>query len=236
MIAVSLTNAKENLARLAAVAASFVLLVTLVRNGSAAEALQPDIDHPFGLPTLVVSEDSWLETWRDLQSRIQSEKRIIAQCRADPQSCTSPAALRFIALVKEGEQHEGLVRIGRINRAVNFAISARTQTAWTSPLSALAAGVGDCKQYAVLKYAVLEEAGFAPEDLRLVVVRIKSMRNNHAVVAVRHAARWFILDNRTLAVVESRELLDYYLPLFTPDHRNVRQFVLPPAAKIAGLL
>jgi len=110
------------------------------------------------------------------------------------------------------------------------------QTAWTSPLSALAAGVGDCKQYAVLKYAVLEDAGFAPDDLRLVVVRVKSLRNNHAVVAVRHAGQWFILDNRTLAVVESRKLLDYYQPLFMQDDRNGRQFVLPSGPKVAGLL
>jgi predicted transglutaminase-like cysteine proteinase len=67
-------------------------------------------------------------------------------------------------------------------------------------------------------------------------VRIKSLRNNHAVVAVRHAARWFILDNRSLAVVESTQLLDYYLPLVVPDHRGVRQYVLPPGPKVAGLL
>jgi hypothetical protein len=103
------------------------------------------------------------------------------------------------ALVKEGDRYEGLVRIGRINRAVNLAISAVIQTAWTSPLSAL-----------------------APDDLRLVVVRVKSLRNNHAVVAVRHAGQWFILDNRTLAVVESRKLLDYYQPLFMQDDRNGR--------------
>jgi predicted transglutaminase-like cysteine proteinase len=220
----------------AAVAAAIVMLVTLVRDASAAEVSLADINDPFGLPTVVVSADSSWATWRELQSQIRSEKHIIAQCRAQPHACPSPAALRFIALVKEGDQHEGLVRIGRINRAVNLAISAVIQTAWTSPLSALAAGVGDCKQYAVLKYAVLEEAGFAPDDLRLVVVRVKSLRNNHAVVAVRHAGQWFILDNRTLAVVESRKLLDYYEPLFVQDDRNGRQFVPPSGPKVAGLL
>jgi predicted transglutaminase-like cysteine proteinase len=220
----------------AAVAAAIVMLVTLVRDASAAEVSLADINDPFGLPTVVVSADSSWATWRELQPQIRSEKHIIAQCRAQPHACPSPAALRFIALVKEGDQHEGLIRIGRINRAVNLAISAVIQTAWTSPLSALAAGVGDCKQYAVLKYAVLEEAGFAPDDLRLVVVRVKSLRNNHAVVAVRHAGQWFILDNRTLAVVESRKLLDYYEPLFVQDDRNGRQFVPPPGPKVAGLL
>lgn len=218
----------------AAVAAAIVMLVTLIRDASAAETSA--INDPFGLPTVVVSEESSWATWRELQSQIRSEKRIVAQCRAEPHACTSSAALRFLALVKEGDQSEGLVRIGRINRAVNLAISAAIQTAWTSPLSALATGVGDCKQYAILKYAVLEEAGFARDDLRLVVVRVKSLRNNHAVVAVRHAGQWFILDNRTLAVVESRKLLDYYQPLFVQDDRNGRQFVLSSGPKVAGLV
>jgi hypothetical protein len=56
------------------------------------------------------------------------------------------------------------------------------------------------------------------------------------VVAVRHAGQWFILDNRTLAVVESRKLLDYYQPLFMQDDRSGRQFVLPSGPKVAGLL
>jgi predicted transglutaminase-like cysteine proteinase len=232
-----LINAQKDLAKVVFVtlATTIMMLVTLVDQASAAITPQADSSEPFALPTVVASQSPLWATWQNLQSEIQSERRIIAQCRAEPHACTSRAALRFIALVKEGDQYEDLIRIGRINRAVNFAISATIQTAWTSPLSILAAGVGDCKQYAVLKYAVLEEAGFAPEDLRLVIVRIKSLRSNHAVLAVRHAERWFILDNRTLAVVESRELLNYYLPLFTPDHRGVRQFLIPPERKVAGL-
>jgi predicted transglutaminase-like cysteine proteinase len=78
------------------------------------------------------------------------------------------------------------------HRARQFCLT--IQSTWTSPLGALAVGVGDCKQYAVLNYAVVQEAGFAPDDLRLVAVRIKSLRNNHAVVAVRQSAHWFILE------------------------------------------
>ena len=221
---------------IAAVAAAMVMSLILIKDAPAAETSLAAINNPFGLPTVAVSEAAPWATWRDLQSQIRSEKRIIAQCRAQPHACASPAALRFIALVKEGDQSDGLVRIGRINRAVNLAISVAIQAEWTSPLSALAAGVGDCKQYAVLKYAVLEDAGFAPDDLRLVVVRVKSLRNSHAVLAVRHAGQWFILDNRTLAVVESRKLLDYYEPLFVQDDRNGRQFVVPSSPKVAGLL
>jgi predicted transglutaminase-like cysteine proteinase len=235
MVTGRLTSTKKQLRKLIVGAVAATVVMALVGHAAAAEAMQADINGPFGLPTVAISEGQWSATWRDLQSQIQSEKRIIAQCRAEPHLCTSSAALRFISLVKEGEQYDSLLRIARINRAVNFAISAASQPTWTSPLNVLAAGVGDCKQYAVLKYAVLEAAGFAPEDLRLVIVRIKSQPNNHAVVAVRHGSRWFVLDNRSLAVVQSKELLDYYVPLLTPDHQGVRQFVVPPNPKVAGL-
>jgi len=201
---------------------------------------QTDLDEPFGLPTVVAPDDPLWATWRELQSEMQSEQPIIAQCRVEPDLCGSAAALRFLATVDEGKPHDGLSRIGHINRAVNLAIRSTGIGAgrdgpgkWTSPLATLAAGVGDCKQYAVLKYAALRDAGFAPDDLRIVTVRIKSTRDYHAVVAVRNAGRWFILDNRSLAVVESRELYDF-LPVLALDHRGVRQFVLPSSPAVAG--
>lgn len=193
---------------------------------------------PFELASVEVTDGLLLAMWQDLQSTMQSEKRIVARCRAEPNSCDSDAARRFIAIVKEGGSYEGLARIGRINRAVNFAIrpntAAAVQTAWASPLQALAAGVGDCKQYAVLKYAALAEAGVAPDDLRLVIARMKRQPSSeatptdHAMIAVRNNARWYILDNRTLVMIESRKLLEIAQPLFSLDHRGVRQFILPP--------
>jgi predicted transglutaminase-like cysteine proteinase len=204
-------------------------------------AAQADINEPFGLRTQVAPEGPMWSAWRDLQSDIHVDRRIIAQCRAEPQSCPSPFALRFIALVNEGERHEGIARIGHINRAVNFAIrqvsapaAGGLRTKWSSPLAALVAGAGDCKQYAVLKYAALVEVGFAPDDLRIIILTIKSVRQNHAVVAVRDGARWLVLDNRTLVLADSRKLRDYQ-PLYTLDHRGVRRFVQPSGPEMAGL-
>ena len=214
--------------RMAAIALGLLLI------GPAAQAAT---DEPFGLSTVAATEGALTTTWRHLQLEMQSDERIVVQCRAEPRSCTSPAALRFIAIVNEGNGHEGLARIGLINRAVNLAIGAANaaaiQSTWSSPLQTLATGSGDCKQYAVLKYAALINAGFAANDLRLVIVRIKQPPNpgakpaDHALVAVRNDADWIVLDNRSLAMIESRQVLDHYLPLFALDHRSVRQFVQP---------
>ena len=203
-------------------------------------AAQAELSEPFGLPTVAAPQGRLWITWRELQAQMQTEWPVIARCRAEPDTCTSAAALQFIAIVKEGEHHEGLSRIGRINRAANYSIRQLdtrnprgVRTRWTSPLDTLAGGAGDCKQYAVVKYAAMREAGYAPDDVRLVILGIRSIRETHAVVVVREAGRWVILDNRTLELVDSRDLRDY-LPLFALDHRGVGQFVLPPAPGIAA--
>lgn len=207
-----------------------------------ASAAQAESGEPFGLATVAADEGALSATWRKLQSEIQADERIVEQCRAAPQSCASPDAPRFIAIVDEGNGYEGLAKIGRINRAVNLAIGAAStavQSAWSAPLQALAAGAGDCKQYAVLKYAALRNAGFAAGDLRLVIARIKQPQNpdakpvDHALVTLRHDAVWIVLDNRSLAMLESRQVLDQYLPLFALDDRGVRQFVQPPGPAVA---
>ena len=153
-------------------------------------------------------------------------------------------ALQFIAIVDEADGFKGRARIGHINRAVNFAIRAVEAGAtgaarddWTSPLQTLAAGEGDCKQYAVLKYAALQAAGFAADDLRIVIIiERRTGLAVHAVVAVRNDGRWLILDNRVLAITGAHELLDRYRPLYEFDRRGVRAFAPRPevvAQKVA---
>jgi len=193
---------------------------------------QTDIGEPFGLSTVAVSEGPLWVAWRDLQSQMKADQTIVKQCRLDPKSCPSAAALKFIAIVDEGQPYEALARIGHINRAANFAISSfdrtrATDDKWTSPLATLASGVGDCKQFSVLKYAALIDAGFAPDDLRVAILNSKLRHDMHAVVAVRNEGRWIILDNRSLSLADSNEILDRYIPLYVLDHRGVRQFVLP---------
>lgn len=211
------------------------LLVLLIFAGLASAS---DTDEPFGRPTIEAAPPLLRATWQQIEDKIRSEQEVIKQCRVAPPSCTSSAADRLNDIVREGDSdddsYEDLARIGRINRAVNLAIKPRRadadSTDWTSPLETLAIGTGDCKQYAVVKYAALLEAGFAPERVRLVIVQIKPTPPvlqpvDHAVIAVRVQSRWMVLDNRSLRASESTGLLDQLEPLFTLDNRGVRQFV-----------
>jgi predicted transglutaminase-like cysteine proteinase len=207
-------------------AAALLLLLAL--------SAQADSSEPFGLATVAAPQSRLSAIWQALQAEMKAEQPVIARCRAAPLDCRSLPALQFIAIVDQGEDFKGIARIGHINRAVNFAIRAADDSepgmrdAWTSPFAALAAGAGDCKQYAVLKYAALQAAGIAAHDLRIVIVAQRARQETHAVVAVRRAGQWLILDNRALALVDSGALLRFYAPLTILDERGVRQFVREP--------
>jgi predicted transglutaminase-like cysteine proteinase len=92
---------------------------------------------------------------------------------------------------------------------------------WSAPIAALNAGAGDCKDYAIIKYVALRETGIIPDDLRFVIVRDVKLRTDHAVVAVRLAEEWLILDNRTLIMANAAETR-HYDPLFVLDDWGAR--------------
>ena len=94
---------------------------------------------------------------------------------------------------------------------------------WISPLAVLAEGRSDCNGFAIVKYAALDDVSAA--EHRLIIVRINSTHEDHMVVGVRSGARWLILDNRTMALVDSGELP--YVPLLEFEQNGVRQFVSP---------
>jgi len=173
---------------------------------------QAEADKSLDFAALETPNGANLAMWRELKSGIEEEQKIITKCRSDPATCPSSAALQFVALVNEGTRYEGRARIGHINRAANLSIRATKKylEKWTPPLETLAKGIGDCKQYAVLKYVALNEAGYDVDRLRIIVVEGRMMRSSHAVVAVRSGEQWIVLDNHSYALVESSEFLRRY--------------------------
>jgi predicted transglutaminase-like cysteine proteinase len=94
---------------------------------------------------------------------------------------------------------------------------------WTSPLATLAAGAGDCEDYAIAKYVALQAAGIAESDVRLVIVRDIALQQDHAVVAARLDGRWVVLDNRHLMMIADTDMRGV-VPLFVLDHEGVKRF------------
>lgn len=190
-------------------------------------------DEPFGVVTTPVPSSGLSAIWQAMQPDMRADEQTVIRCRADP-SCGSSTALRFIAIVDEAKQYQGRGLLGHINRSINLAVVA-TRTGdipWMSPLTALAVP-GDCKSYAMAKYAALGDAGIAPEDRRLVVVWDRTRPDTHLVVIVREAGRWLILDNRTMLLLDT-EAPHPYQPLHMLDHSGARTF--PAVAPVGGPL
>jgi predicted transglutaminase-like cysteine proteinase len=188
---------------------------------------------PFGLVATALPEGPLPAKWREVARAVEAERVTLAACRIDPDACPAPAR-RFLAIVALGASHDGRARFGQINRAVNLAIrpvSDRAQHGvddrWTAPLATLAAGAGDCEDYAIAKLVALREAGVPAEDVRLVILRESAGGEDHAVAAARVGGHWHILDNRTLAMVEDSMLVGYR-PLFALDAGGARRLEAQP--------
>jgi predicted transglutaminase-like cysteine proteinase len=179
---------------------------------------------PFG--TTVAHDGAMSAKWRGLQPAIQLEARILDLCRTGRKLCP-PAAARFLAIVEAARDRSGRARIGEINQAINLAIRPMSDTAqyqvagvWATPLMTFVTGVGDCKDYAIAKYVALREAGVALEDLRIVILRIAALNQDHAVTAARVDGQWFILDNRHMILLTDSQITNM-TPLVTLDHKDV---------------
>ena len=194
------------------------------------------LNEPFGLSTFRAPEGLLWVKWRGIEQQLQAEATEIALCRDDRHSCSSQA-LHFLRLMETAQARDGRARIDLVNRAVNSAIRYTTDYAqhgvadrWTAPLATLAAGRGDCEDYAIAKYAILRAAGVPASDLRLLLVRDRAARQDHAVLAVRDSGRWLVLDNRHLMLAEPT-MLPQFTPLFALDHQGVSLFAAPYVAR-----
>ncbi|MEA2971114.1 MAG: hypothetical protein QOE78_4375, partial [Alphaproteobacteria bacterium] len=113
----------------------------------------------------------------------------------------SMAARRFVRILDEARGLEGQARIEAINRSINNAIRYMSDGAqhgvpdlWSAPLATFATGFGDCEDYAIAKYVALHEAGIPFDAMRLLLLRDRAGRQDHAVLAVRDEGRWLLLD------------------------------------------
>ena len=80
---------------------------------------------------------------------------------------------------------------------------------WTTAADTLRRGRGDCEDYAIAKLQLLRRAGFAENDLYLVILHDALRRTDHAVLVARAEGRLLVLDNGTDRLIDSYEMPDY---------------------------
>jgi predicted transglutaminase-like cysteine proteinase len=189
-------------------------------------------NEPFGLFTFRAPQGVLWRKWRTLKSDIGAELEQVSDCKSDRSTC-SEAANRFVLMLEETRQRSGRARIETANRLINGAIRYQSDLAqhgvvdlWSAPLASLATGRGDCEDYAIAKYVLLREAGIPEQDLRILLVRDRSVREDHAVLAVREENAWLVLDNRRSFAANDSEF-DYFTPLYVLDAGGVSLFAKP---------
>ena len=151
-----------------------VRLASLTPSNVATDAQPPLIEapavgkEPFGLFTFRAPEGLLWRKWRGVEAAMKTEQTVLDHCRTGAEGCPSHAA-QFLRLINAVKSKSGRARLEEANRAVNMAIryvSDQSQHGesdrWSAPLATFATAKGDCEDYAIAKYAVLREAGFAP--------------------------------------------------------------------------
>jgi len=117
------------------------------------------------------------------------------------------ASLRGQDVLAKLEAVNGYVnaRVRFVDDRVQFGVADR----WLAPADTLNRGRGDCEDFALAKRAMLRAAGVPEKDLYLVVLKDLSRRADHAVLVVRAAGRFLVLDNGTDRIVDSADVADY---------------------------
>jgi hypothetical protein len=106
-------------------------------------------------------------------------------------------------------------RVRLVDALVHVGVADR----WLPASETLARGRGDCEDFALAKRAMLRAAGVPDKDLYLVVLKDLTRRADHAVLVVRAAGRFLVLDNGTDRIVDSSNVQDYKPVLtFTASH------------------
>jgi predicted transglutaminase-like cysteine proteinase len=193
-------------------------------------------EEPFGLFTFRAPDGLLWEKWHGVETRMRAEAKLVEACRADDRQCDN-ASRKFVALANSAGVADARTRVEIVNRGINQAVryvsdleQHNVADSWSSPLETLAAGSGDCEDYAIAKFAVLLDAGIPEKDLRVLLVRDMAVRQDHAVLAVRVDGRWLVLDNRRFGLAETNAL-PYFMPLFAIDHGGVSLFAAPYAER-----
>jgi len=92
----------------------------------------------------------------------------------------------------------------RVNRWVNHAIAYRSdgrRDNWAEARATLRDRAGDCEDYAILKMQLLASAGIDRNDMMLTLARDTMRGLDHAVLLVKTAGDWVMLDMQSDRVV-----------------------------------
>lgn len=105
-------------------------------------------------------------------------------------------------------------QLNRVNTLVNSylpeydVIINKREDYWSTPKEFLAAGFGDCEEYAIMKYFTLQSLGFDEKQLCLSVVKDRYSGSYHMVLAYYEDKEPLVLDNLSFRILPLSKRID----------------------------
>lgn len=168
----------------------------------------------FGSLVLRTNTDRGSQEWIKVFSRINAEAGRYNKCDTARQGC-HPKIVHWRKTISSLKGLPAAVQLAAVNLEINSLIRYRDDSRaygqadhWATPIEALT-GFGDCEDYAILKYMTLIELGYRDDQLKIVVVKDKTRRIGHAVLAVSIGAEIKILDNLARNPVQHTKISSY---------------------------
>ena len=158
------------------------------------------------------------DSWKRVADR--DTTRYFAACAAK-RVCANQTARSAAALLEQANGLDAASQIGLVNSGINDLVRYAsdqqlygTSDYWADLDQTLLVGAGDCEDLAIAKMQLLQQLGFKPADLHLVLLKDERRKVFHAVLVVQVEDGNFVLDSMTNAVRHDGEVKDY-LPLIS---------------------
>lgn len=140
-----------------------------------------------------------LPQWREVARQLPREAALVRACMNG--NCRSTAVLRLAAMVTKGAGRNRAAQLHKVHELINEqpyredSDQFGRDDLWQTPLAFALRG-GDCEDFAIAKYFVLQLLGFPAADLRIAILTGRDSGEVHAVLLARLGGEWQVLDNR----------------------------------------
>jgi predicted transglutaminase-like cysteine proteinase len=192
-----------------------------------------EVSRAFGVRDIESRNLAAFGRWQTALQRAQADEvRDAAACRKsanDPVCDSRRQRAEFLKGLRGLSAQEQVAAVHAYVNRVRWVDDRRNYNVadyWATPDEFFVRG-GDCEDYAFAKYDTLKQLGFAPEQMRILVLTDLTTRERHAVLLVLVDGRLWSLDNN-LPNIFPTDAIQHYEPIYSINetgwwlHRGIR--------------
>lgn len=206
--------------------ATGALLLPAVGGAASAQTLQDFMKSSreagqalFGSTEISADRLTALPQWARVLSKMKTERRQFRACLDNQAACTAAGlrSWREVAASTAGKPEiEVLKTVNAYFNRWPYKIDRElygVSEFWATPREFMKRS-GDCEDYAIAKFFVLRDLGYANDKLRIVILMDRIRRVGHAVLAVYALGDILILDSLTDLIFSHRKYR-HYVPQYS---------------------